>query len=372
MKRRQIIILLSGVVILAICIVIARSLNKDEVVPENESNSATAVKTINVSPGLVHREILITGRLVPENSVMIYAEVGGIASIGKKRFKEGIGFKEGELMLTINSDEIESSLIAGRSNFQSLLASVIPDLKLDFPDVASEWENYLFKIEIDKVLPKLPEASDKKLKLFLSGRTVFSNYYNIRELETRLEKYKVRAPFDGSLVSSNLDDQSLVRVGQPLGEFISSGTYELEAGVSYYDVEFLSLGTEFELYDVNTGKAFQAKVIRITDQVDQKTQQVLIFSRIKDSAGKSGIYLSGNIKANDFEDAFEIPVTSLINNSQIFEVKDGIAHLKDINVEYKNNEIAIVSGPSTPLTVIVGNYNESLNGLPVSIVNIAE
>jgi len=372
MTKRQVLIIAVGVVILAGSIGISRFLTKEKKVEEKKPENVTAVKTLEVNPGPVHREVTITGRLVPENSVMLYAEVGGKASRGKKPFKEGVRFNKGEVIVRINSEEIDSSVIASRSNFQSLLASVIPDLKLDFTEVANEWEDYLYKIEIEKPLPSLPDVDDKKLKLFLSGRQVFSNYYKIKEQETRLDKYIMKAPFTGSLVSANLDESTLVRVGQPLGEFISTGVYELEAGISYLDAEFLGVGTEFEMRDVNTGNIYRATVVRVNDRVDPSTQQVKVYARIQDSTAKSGIYLEGKIDAQEFENAVQIPVSSLINGKSVYVVEDSIANLRDVEVAYKNNEVAILSGLTGKSKIITGKHNESLNGLKVSEVNLAE
>lgn len=372
MNKRQILIIAAGVVILAGSIGVSRFLKKDEKPAQNKSETLTAVKTIEVSPGIIHREVTITGRLVPEKTITLFAEVGGKASKGSKPFKEGVRFSQGEVIIQINSEEIESSVISSRSNFQSTLASVIPDLKLDFPKIAKEWEDYLFSIEIEESLPPLPEVDNKKLKLFLSGRQIFSNYYKIKEQETRLDKYIIRAPFKGSLVSANLDESSLVRVGQPIGEFISTGSYELEAGISYLDAEYLEVSTEFEMKDVNTGNTYQATVIRVNDQVDPSTQQVKIYASIKDPSAKSGIYLEGKIDAQNFDNAIRLPVTSLVNGNSIFVVEDSIANLKKVNLEFKNNEIAILTGLDGKSKIITGKHNESLNGLKVSEVNLAE
>lgn len=372
MKKRQIIIILVGIAILAGSFLVSGMLSKDEAEAKEEVALKTAVKAREMESGDVKRTIRITGRLVPEKQVAIFAEVGGVASFGSKPFKVGVSYRKGEEMIRINSDEIQSALIAGRSNFQSLLAGIIPDLKTDFPDDAAAWESYLFDMEIDETLPPLPEVESKKLKLFLSGRQVFSNYYNIRESETRLAKFSIRAPFTGSLVTASLDEGSLVRVGQPLGEFISAGSFEMESGISYSDVQYLSQGTEFTVRDVNSGRSFNAEVVRINDRVDPETQQVKVFSRIRDDKARSGIYLEGAIPAETFESSIEIPIDALVGTDGVFTIEDSTAVLNKVDVKYKNNEIAIVSGLPEKAKVIVDDHNESLKGSGVSAVNLNE
>jgi len=372
MNKRQIIIILAGVGILAISIALSGMLTKERKQKPEKIALQTAVRSKRLSPQKVNREIPITGRLIPKQSVTLYAEVTGMAQFGSKAFKEGVFFKKGEVILAINSDELNSSLKARRSAFQSLLASVIPDLKLDFSDNATAWENYLYSIDIEKKLPPLPEIGDKKLKLFLSGRNIYAEFYSISELETRFDKHRIKAPFSGSLTGTELDEASLVRAGQPLGTFISAGHYELEAGVSYTDAEILQLGREFEMKDANTGNAYLAKVVRINDQVDPETQQVKIYANIDDPKARSGIYLEGMISSGEIENAIEIPISALVGENQIFTVEDSTARLKEVYVAFKNSEKAILTGIDGPLEVVIDKQNESLDGSKVAPVNTDE
>jgi multidrug efflux pump subunit AcrA (membrane-fusion protein) len=370
MNKRQIIIMIAGVAFLAGSIFLSGFLTKDKQEKPKEFEMLTAVKSQRMSSDTLVRTLRITGRLIPKQSVKLYAEVGGRAIFGSKPLKEGVSFNKGEVMLRINSDELQSSLSAKRSSFQSLLASVIPDLKLDFTEVASSWEDYLFEIDIDKKLPALPAVEDKKLKLFLSGRKVFSEYYSVTEMETRYDKHTIRSPFNGSLISAQVDEGSLVRIGQPLGEIISSGQYEIEAGISYTDASFLSIGTVFTMQDINTGREYKAKVIRVNDSVDPQTQQVKIYAAIDDASAKSGIYLEGKIPAGEITNAISIPLEALVGENMVYFVEDSIAILKKVDVAYKTGEAAIISGIEGKVDVILDKHNEALNGSKVAPINL--
>lgn len=372
MKKRQIIIVISGVAIFAASFLLSGLMTKEKAEKPDEVEMLTAVRSEQMQPKKLVRTIPITGRLIPKQSVMLYAEVGGKATFGSKPFKEGVRFNQGEVLLIINSDELQSSLAARRSNFQSLLASVIPDLKLDFSEAASEWENYLFQIDTDKRLPPLPAVEDKKLKLFLSGRGIFSDYYSLLEMETRLEKHTIKSPFIGSLTQVELDESSLVRVGQPLGRIISTGQYELEAGVSYTDVKYMQVGTEFEMEDVKTGEKYEGKVVRINDSVDPETQQVKVYAAVNDPEARSGIYLKGSIPAGEVESAISIPLEALVTENKVYFIEDSIASLKEVEVFYKDGEHALIGGIEKSVNVIIDAHNESLNGSKVAPVNLTE
>lgn len=370
MDKRKLYITLAGVGVVAASVFVAMNMEKDEAQKGEKKIPATAVRAKIFSPDSVQRYVDVTGRLVAENSIQLYAEVGGRAYFGNSPFKEGTQFDRGEVIIRVNSEEVESSLTAARSNFQSLLASVIPDLKLDFSDHVTPWENYLYDIDIDQRLPDLPEVNDKKLKLFLSGRNVFSNYHNIKQTETRLSKHYITAPFSGSVTEANIDEGELVRVGQPLGEFISTGRYEVMLGVSYNDLQFITPGKRLELKDVNTGDVYKGKVVRVNDKVNEETQQVQVYAEIVDRRARSGVFVRGQIPAGKYGNAARIPVEALVNESSVFLISDSTANLVSVETPYIGSETAIIQGLDGKSKIIIDEHNESLSGSKVTVVNL--
>ena len=123
-------------------------------------------------------------------------------------------------MLSLNSDEFYASLQSQKSNLYNLITSILPDLRLDYPTEFKKWETYLKGFDMNKTTPKLPDFSSDKEKYFISGRGILTAYYNVKNLEVRLSKHQIRAPFSGILTEALVTPGTLVRVGQKLGEFI--------------------------------------------------------------------------------------------------------------------------------------------------------
>ncbi len=71
----------------------------------------------------------------------------------------------------------------------------------------------------------------EKERFFISGRGILNAYYNVLNLEARLAKYTIIAPFDGALSLANVTEGSLVRAAQPLGTFIEKGVFEMPVSV---------------------------------------------------------------------------------------------------------------------------------------------
>ena len=108
--------------------------------------------------------------------------------------KKGARFAKGDVLFVIYPDEAILSLKARKSQYQNTLASILPDLVIDFPEAEEGFKEFFSSIKVDEPLPHLPEITDDKLKIFLASRNVISEYYNIQRDELQLERRTVRAP----------------------------------------------------------------------------------------------------------------------------------------------------------------------------------
>ena len=127
-----------------------------------------------------------------------------------KSFKEGERFNRGETLIEINSDEFNSTVKQSRSELNNLIASVLPDIKIDYAENFNKWKNYFDNLSVEKPISKIPESASEKENLFLVGRGIESTYYKVKNLEERLSKYEIKAPFDGILVKGNISDGSFI------------------------------------------------------------------------------------------------------------------------------------------------------------------
>jgi len=62
---------------------------------------------------------------------------------------------------------------------------------------------------MNKATPTLPEMSDEKEKFFISGRGIMTSYYNVKNLEQRLSKYRIAAPYKGVLTQALVTEGTL-------------------------------------------------------------------------------------------------------------------------------------------------------------------
>lgn len=236
----------------------------------------------------------------------------------------------------------------------------MPDLRLDYPEVYPKWQTYLSNYDLDKTTPPLPKMTSEKEKFFISGRGILTNYYNVKNLEQRLRKYTISAPFKGVLTDALVTEGTLVRSGQKLGEFINTDVYELEVAVSKTYSELLKVGETVELITLDRTKTYMGVVSRINASVDQATQTIKAFIEVKDSDLKEGMYLEASLNAKEETNAIEIDRNLLLENNQIFVVRDTILDLVDVNPVYFSDKKVVLKGVPEGITIItkpvVGAY----------------
>lgn len=329
------------------------------------------IKTVFVE-NVENKEIPIiltaSGNLNAKNKIEIFSEVSGILKPSNKLFKAGTIYNRGEVLLSLNSDEFYASLQSQKSNLYNLVTSILPDLRLDYPNDFMKWETYLKGFDLTKTTPKLPSFSSDKEKYFISGRGVLTAYYNVKTLEVRLTKYQIRTPFSGILTEALVSPGSLVRVGQKLGEFIDPRFYEMEVSINSEFADLLKVGNSVALSNLEKTKNYTGKVVRVNGKVDQVSQTIKAFIEVKHSDLKEGMFLEASLIAKSEKEAIEIPRKLLIENKAVYTVKsDSVLSLVTINPVYFGAEKIIIKGLKNNDKILTQTLPGAFDGMIVKI-----
>jgi len=307
------------------------------------------------------------GNLRAKRRVELYAEVQGVFNGGKKLFRPGTGYNAGETIIRINASEYAASVQSAKSNLYNQLTSIMPDLRLDYPDIFPKWQAYLSAFDMSKSTPALPEMPSETEKFFISGRGILTSFYNVKNLEQRLSKYRISAPFKGAVTEALVTEGTLVRAGQKLGEFINTDVYELEVAVSKTYSDLLKLGEKVALTSLDATKTYTGKVSRINSSVDQATQTIKAYIEVNDSSLREGMYLEASLDAKEETDALEIDRTLLLENDQIFVVRDSILDIIDVKPVYFSDKKVVLKEVPDGTTIITKPVVGAYAGMQVKI-----
>lgn len=332
------------------------------------------IKTVfvdTVQNGTVPLVVPANGNLMAKKRVELYSEVQGVFRPGSKLFRTGQEYGAGQTLIRIDASEYYASVQSAKSVLYNLLTSIMPDLRLDYPEIYPKWQNYLNNFDLDKTTPPLPEMESEQEKFFITGRQIVSNYYNVKNLEQRLSKYTITAPFSGILTEALVTEGSLVRPGQKLGEFINTGLYELEVSVSKTYGDYLKVGNKVELSNLEKTQTYVGEVTRVNGRVDQGSQTITVFIEVSGKDLKEGQYLEAILEAREETDAIEINRALLLDNDQIFVVKDSILDLMYVDPVYFTDKTVVLKNVPDGEVIVSKPLTGAYAGMLVKIFNEA-
>lgn len=368
MVRKTILAILGILMVVGAYFVAKRTIaNKKPYKPRKEKKLETGAFVNTVRNTSTPITITTSGNLAAKNQVDLFSEVQGIFKSSHRAFKPGTWYKKGEILLQLDKKEEVIGLKAQKSSFYNQLVLLIPDLRLDYPDAIAKWDKYVAEFDVNQSLKNLPEPESEKEKLFLSGRNIYTAFYNVQNLETQLQNYTIYAPFSGVLVEALVNKGALVRPGQRLGSFIDQSTYELEVAVNTAYGELLGIGKTVKLHNVEKTKNWTGKVIRVNSLVDPASQTIPTFIQVSGKGLKAGMYLEADITAKEEKNTFEISRKLLVENEKVFIVRDSVLDLVKVTPIFFKENTAVVKGLEDGMLILAKAIPSAYAGMKVKV-----
>lgn len=324
------------------------------------------VKVISVKNETIDVTVKGQGRVSALKIIGVTSEVQGQIISSAVKLKKGQAFSKGQLLYAVNDKEAKLLLKARKSNFMNLIATALPDLKIDYADSYLVWKGFFNEIDVDNPLPILPKPSSEREKTFVASRNIIGEYYAIKSDEEKLKKYKYYAPFSGSILEAYTDQGAVVNPGSRLLDIQQTGSLEIEVPVPVADGKRVKTGALVTLINPETQEQMKGKVTRVGDYINLTSQSVPAFVQILGNKANlyNGMYLNAEINLGKIEDVCKIPRRGLMNDDSVYLVKDSAIHLQKINVVSLQDDFVIAQGVEQGAKVVVeplvNPYNEML------------
>ncbi len=368
MDKRKIILSALGVVLVVAAIFGAKLIidsNVKEKPPVAKTVKSVFIDTVeNTTVPIV---VPANGNITALHRMDLYSEVQGIFRYSSKDFRPGQKYKKGQVLLSIDSEEYRATVQSAKSDLYNNITSIMPDLRLDYPEAFEKWETYLENFDMTKPVPPLPETSTSQEQYFITGRGIVSAYYNVKNLEERLAKYAIIAPYDGILTEALVNKGTLIRPGQKLGEFIDPSVYELEVSIAKKFSDVLEVGKSVKLQNLEGTKTYEGTVSRINGKVNQETQSIRVFIKVENPELSEGMYLEAQLDAKEEKDAIEIPRELLVDRSKVYVVQDSTLNLVEIDPVYFTNNTVVIKGLDNGTKILSANVPGAYSGMLVKI-----
>lgn len=342
--------------------------------PENTTRPVRTIEVINT--GIIP-ETPVEGRVEAWRRIDLFAEVNGVLQMGGSEFREGMTYKNGDVLLSLDDTEVRASLQGARAQFLQLVTGMLAGIKVDFPERISVWEEYVRRIDVVNELPQLPETGSDRESYYVVNRGVEASYHVIKGSEERLSKYTIRAPFDGFVANALVRPGSLVRAGQPLGTFVGSGIYEIKTAIQARYLETVSKGDEAVFKDELDRVVAVGIVDRIAGNVNAQTQSATVFCKVEpvegmESVMRDGRYLSGVIRSSVIANSIELSLNLVDSDNKVFIVKDDLLKKVEIEVVFKSFKSIVVLGLEDGTIILADPVIGAYEGMAVKSSNSSE
>jgi len=335
---------------------------------DNRKQNTVFVKAEKVNLIETESDMTYRGRITAFDKVSLAAEVQGKIMQGEVRFKTGESFNKNDVLITIYSKDVEAALKSGKSSFLQTLSKILPDLKVDYSNEYEKWNTFFTAIDVEKSLPKLPEISSNKEKVFLAANNVLTNYYSLQQQEINLHKYIITAPFKGSFQTVNKEIGAVASPGAELASIIRSDKLEVTVPVFPSDLKWIRKGEKVKITN-HFGEIKTASITRISDFINEGTQSVdvyLTYQSISKSSFLQGGYVDVVFKGGALT-GFEIPREALVDANSIYELVDKKLVKVQIKILRQLDDSYIISGLSEGKTIVT----ESLTSISKNVDYLA-
>jgi membrane fusion protein, multidrug efflux system len=349
---------------------LAKARHERSLAIETERETVPTVAVVHPIATDPDEKLVLPGSLLAYEESPIYARTNGY--LLKWYTDIGSRVKEGELLATIDTPEVDQELNQARANRQQIVAQV------ELAKItAARWENLR---KTDSVSAQEADQQASAYKQSLANLAAADA--NVRRLE-QLEGFKrVYAPFSGVITTRNVDPGALINAGagtagRQLFNIARVAPLRVYTNVPQAYAPYIRVGQEtFVTLQEFPGQRFSASVARTAQAIDTTTRTLLTEV---DVPNKDGRLLPGSFGEVHFAIGVKMNKVTIPVNAMLFRAEgaraavvgpDNKVQLRPINIgrDY-GTTLEILGGGVTTSDRVIINPPDSLE--EGQVVNVA-
>lgn len=292
------------------------------------------VNVIEASLGTISDIVLTTATVEADRDAQIYPRT--TAMIEEMRFEEGDHVRQGDVLAVLENDEEEVNLAR---------AEAIRDArKQEFDRSAAMLKGQLIS-EVDH------EAKERELIMARADWETAKVAY---------DKTTIRAPFGGTITERHQNVGNMARPGDALFTLVDLNTLLIYTHLPELEWSHVAPGQQVILEtETLPDGTFNGTIRRLSSIINPQNGTFKVTIGIDDPGRrlKPGMFVRVKILANHFEDVLLIPKIALLEDDEVFTVKDSIATRVALKVGLHNADFTEVQNGLSPgdLVVIAGH-----------------
>ncbi len=336
---------------------------------ETAQVALTAVSVVSPKQTAPTEELILPGNVQPFITSPIYARTNGY--LRKWYVDIGAPVKQGQLLASIETPEVDQQLQQARSNLLTAQAN------LELASITKT--RYLGLLKSNAVSQ---QDVDNAVGTYNANKAIVEADQAAVDQYTALVSFeKVYAPFDGVVTARNTDIGDLINSGSgsavktDLFHIAQPGKLRVYVNVPEEYSQGIKVGMTADLSLTEfPGRSFRGTLVRTADSINVTTRTLLIEIDVDNPTGTllTGSYAEVHLKVPEHKSTLILPVNTLIFRSEglrVGVVKNGKVVLTAVTPGHDfGDRIEIVSGLTPDDQVIVNPPDSIVSGQAVQIV----
>jgi membrane fusion protein (multidrug efflux system) len=295
-------------------------------------NPRIPVSGVVLSPQRIDNKISVTGSIEANESVELKSEISGI--VEEIHFQEGTNVKKGNLLVSLDDDEISAQLEKTRYTQKLMKEREFRQRQLLEKEAISQEEYDIALTELNTV------ASD------------------IKVLQSQYQKTKIRAPFSGIVGLRHISVGSYLTPNEPIVNLYSIDPVKVDFSVPEKYTKKVAVGDEVRFITDAMETAASGKIYAIEPQVDSDTRTLHMraLSPNPDRSLLPGQFAKVELIFSTMQEALMIPTEAVIpelGGHKVFVSRGGMVEAKNVEVGIRTaSEVQVISGLQKQDTVI--------------------
>ena len=276
------------------------------------------VQVFVVKPAKLTDAVAATGSVLADEQLIVRSELNG--RITSLNFKEGQPVSKGQLLLSINADEIQAQQQKLRYN-----------IKL----YADQEKRQRTLLEKEYISAQEYEQANNAL---LTAQA------DMKLLQAQLAKAYVRAPFSGIAGLRNLSVGAYVSPNTPITTISRIEPVKVDFAVPGRYASAVKVGDRVQVLDEASSKKYDAKVYAINPQIDPASRTLSVRAIYANSKHElqPGAFVRVNLQIGQVDEAIQIPTEAVSPEASgyiVYKVVKGKAERQPVKIGIRSESL---------------------------------
>ncbi len=285
----------------------------------------TSVEATRLKPQAYQVLLESRGTVKPRTETTLIPEISGTIIEMSPSFREGGFFKKGDLLLKIDPLNYTTAITVAKAALAQT-KTVIEEEKARALQAVENWKRLGKTGQPGDLVLRKPQLAEAKARVAAAEADLI-------RAERDLERTHIRAPYDGRILTLEVDVGQYVSPGTTLGRCYAVDYVEIRLPLTNRQLAFIDLPEAYQNENSASQKKspsvvalhgvigaqtaeWKGKIVRVEGSIDERSRQLFVVAQVDDPYKKKatdlpplkiGLFVHALITANKLEDVFVLP-----------------------------------------------------------------